>query len=146
MRLMMILFATILPMFANSGTIMIEIAYKGEQYNIIRAWKIEQTLPCTMSTFKESDDDIIIKIKDKNASVVGEIRVNNPKIVRGILPQNNNSQGHKNIIKNKGTIIVRYPYKEGLKYLNIINAKESSDGNKLKRTPLRDIDFGILLE
>lgn len=135
-----------------TGTIMIEVAYEGENYSIKRAWSIEQTFPPTIQGAVESKDDIVIELKDKNGTVVDELRIENPRIVRGILPEITNEEGHENMKKEKGSFVLRYEYDEGLKYLNIINAEEveknlkQSPSPKQKVQALDDMEFGSLLK
>jgi len=135
-----------------SGTIMIEVAYEGDKYRIIRAWTIEQTFPPTLQGVIKSKDDIVIELKNKNGKVVDELRIENPRIVRGILSEIDNEEGHTNIKNNKGSFVLRYAYDDGLKYLNIINADEMKKDINLASTPknkvksITNMEFGSLLK
>ena len=123
MRFIIIFVVLMGKILADSGTVMIEISYKGEDYQIVRAWKIEQRFPPTLQSMVKSEDDILVEIKDKNGDIVEVLRLENPRLVRGILAEKKSSEGHENIMKEEGVFTVRYTYNEGLKYLNIINIK-----------------------
>lgn len=135
-----------------SGTIMIEVAYEDESYSIERAWTIEEVFPSTIQGVVKSEDDIIIELKDSNGTVVDELRIENPRTVRGILPEIANEEGHENIKEKKGSFILRYAYDEGLTYLNIINSSDRDE--KIKQAHVTqerievstDMEFGSLLK
>ena len=110
--------------FLAAQTIMIEVGYEGEKYHIEKAWLIDKDFPATKTSVVEQKDDIVIELKDKNGTVVDQIRIENPRIVRGIFPQEGNVGLHENFKDTNGTFIVRYPYKKELQYLNIVNAEE----------------------
>ena len=135
-----------------AGTIMIEVAYEGQEYKVMRAWTVEQNFPPTLQGVVKSKDDILIELKNKNGKVMDVLRIENPRIVRGILSEVDNEEGHENIKNQKGSFILRYRYEEGLKYLNIINANEINVGKSLAPTPRRevgingDLEFGSLLK
>jgi len=124
MRYIIMLMLIMVGAFSDDGTILIEVSYKGEEYNITRAWKVEKEFPSTVGTFSDSEEDIIIKLKDSNGTVIEKLRVENPRMVRGILSEESTEGGHENFLNKEGSFILRYPYHEGLKYLNIINVKE----------------------
>jgi len=136
-------------LLAESGTIMIEVAYEGDNYSISRAWKIEKKFPPTLGNFVKSDKDIMINIKDKKGDVIDVLRIENPRIIRGILSENENEEGHRNIQNEKGSFIVRYRYDKGLKYLNIINASEENNhvkGQNVTSIQNNDLEFGSLIQ
>ena len=146
--------------FLVAQTIMIEVAYEGEDYKIVKAWLVEKTFPATKKVIVKSEDDIVIELKDKNSTVVDEIRIENPRIVRGVFSEEENEEGHENFKDTSGSFIVRYPYEKGLQYLNIVNAKEreikkeetfttnnppAPEKMKVSKS-FKDMDFGSLLK
>ena len=148
MKQLIITILLIGKLFAT-GTIMIEVAYEGENYKITKAWRIEETFPPTMNGIVKSKDDIIIELKDKNGTVVDELRIENPRIIRGIFSEAGNEEGHEDIKKQKGSFVLRYSYAEGLKYLNIINAhKENIKYIPVlkKKIKTKDMEFESLLK
>ena len=110
--------------FANQGTLMIEVSYTENGYAIERAWKIKQIFPATVASSGDSKSDILIEFKDSSKTVVETIQIENPRIIRGVLDEDSIEKGRDNILINKGTFIVRYPYNSELKYLNIVNSKQ----------------------
>jgi len=152
MKQILITMLMIGKLFATGGTIMIEVAYEGENYKITKAWKIDETFPPTMNGIVKSKDDIIIELKDKNGKIVDELRIENPRVVRGIFPEIGNEEGHENIKKEKGSFVLRYSYAEGLKYLNIINVNHIEENAKYAPSPKKkieisnDMEFGSLLK
>ena len=146
MKYVLMLLVIVVELYGVEGTVMIEVSYEENQYKIERAWKIDDTFPSTLETVSISDNDIVIKIKDENSTVVGELRLSNPKIIRGVFAEYSELGGHVDTLKKKGSFILRYPYKKGLKYLKIINArsrdKTSSSFEKKVKT---DMEFGSLL-
>jgi len=148
--------------FLAAQTIMIEVGYEREKYHIEKAWLIDKDFPATKTSVVEQKDDIVIELKNKNGTIVDQIRIENPRILRGVFPQEGNVGLHENFKDTNGTFIVRYPYKKELQYLNIVNAEEKNIQKKDSSTDTyspppakkikaldngsRDMDFGKLLE
>jgi len=108
-----------------SKTMILEISYTGNKFKIINQRVIDKDYPSSKASFKRKDN-FYINIKNNKNEMLESIIINNPKILTIPLPKNkNNSKYVKDIIKENGSFLLRFKYREDIRKIEIIFNKFS---------------------
>jgi hypothetical protein len=108
-----------------SKTVIIEMNYVGDKYNIINSKIIEEDYPNNKASFT-SKDTVYFKIKNKKNEIIEVVSINNPRILT-IPPSEykNDSKNIKPIIKKSGSFLIRFKYNENISKIEITDEKNS---------------------
>ncbi|NRB40745.1 MAG: hypothetical protein HRU20_20125 [Pseudomonadales bacterium] len=132
-------------------TLMLQVAYSDNSYHIIDAWVLNEKLPETKSISTNAQDLVFI-LKNQSGEMMGQGRINNPNILRGILAEEYDGESHSQQALQESVFVLRYPYTEGMQVLslmkaeNLINQFSSRGKNNAKTAASIELNFSSQLK
>ena len=129
------------------GTLLIKVHYQGEQYDVVSVKRIPQTFNSFQSS-SEASDDVMFRFSDNLDTTLAEGRVKNPRQVHPVLFDGLNvdqDHTHENQNASEGIFMLRYPYKEGLRFLQLMDVKQDNTPS-FRSAPAVKIDLDSYLK
>ena len=118
----LVLMSFFLATFLYSKTLILEISYVGDKFEILNEKIIDKDYPSTKASFK-SKDNLIVMIKDSKNNILEKISISNPKVLTVPLAQENTNKAIKKIIKNSGSFLLRFKFNKDAKKIEINSDK-----------------------
>lgn len=127
---------TSLTAFAQ-GTLLIKVHYSGSNYTVESVKHIDEVFP-PFKRINPRADDLIFRLSNSEDVVMGEGRIDNPAVIRGVLvgDEDASSEGHMSFIDDSdGYFLLRYPYEQGMQFLQLMNAEDSLQAKSVRAAP-----------
>lgn len=129
------------------GTLLIKVHYQGQQYDVVSVKHIPQSYN-SFQTASDSSDDVMFRFSDDLDTTLAEGRVKNPRQVRPVLLDGQNvdqDTSHESQNASEGVFMLRYPYKKGLRFLQLMDAKKDN-APSFRSAPVTKIDLDSYLK
>ena len=110
----------------SEGTLLVEVGFNGNSYTIERAWIIDKKLPPLKAPGNRAND-ISVALTDVADEILATTKIRNPRVLRGPLLRpsesiamgSNHSDSHHVVRQDQGTFIVRLPYFNQARYIDL---------------------------
>ena len=133
----------------RAGTLMVMVNFTNENYSIKKAWVLKQNFPA-LSSYGSLSNDLVFQLTDFNNNEIKKVRIRNPRIIRiPLIPQVSaeNSGESKNEHEKhleEGSFILRFPYYENVRYLNLLGSSTVEVGSGRSSAPPKENEKVIL--
>lgn len=129
----------------NMGeTMMIKMNFQGDSHTVDKAWLVDGEFG-GLEPAVHRDSDLRFVVTDSAEELQKSLRIANPSVLRGVLPEYGGSGGHEQLELSEGGYILRYPYKQGMHFLTVLGASAqlegSSGSSKPRAVPRQRIDL-----
>jgi len=104
-------------------TLMLKIEYVNESYEVMDAWLVAGKLPERKSV-NSNGEDLVFTLENKQGDLLGQGRMTNPAILRGVLAEKYDGVAHSEERQPQAIFILRYPYSEGMQILSLMKAQD----------------------
>lgn len=118
------------------GTLLIKMHFKGDDYTVSSVKHIEQSFPAFINSGDRAED-LAFRLSNSDNETLGEGSISDPRVMHGVLTEDGNvdDASHTDVLAEEGYFLVRYPYAEGMQFLELLTA---ADMNKVQSAPTED--------
>ncbi len=103
----------------SNKTLMLTLQFKQNDYTVLAAQVIDQKLPARYVNPQQADL-LEFHLKNLQGDILGQGKIANPHVLRGVLHEHENGEPHGQQILDDSTFVVRFPYVEGMHVLGLL--------------------------
>jgi len=132
----------------SNKTLILTLQYSHNEYEVLNARVLNEKIPARFQNGAQADL-LAFNLKNGQGQILGQGKIANPHVLRGILQEHNNEQSHDEKTLQDSTFMVRFPYIEGMQVLGLLEPSQPSSSRARSGTlpaPLtHNLSFSNLL-
>ena len=129
-------------------TLILTLQYSHNEYEVLNARVLNEKIPARFLNGAKADL-LAFHLKNSLGQILGQGKITNPHVLRGILQEHHNEQTHGEKTLQDSTFMVRFPYVEGMQVLGLLEPSQPSSSRARSGTlpaPLtHNLSFSNLL-
>ena len=130
-------------------TLILTVQYQQGVYSVINAMLVDGTFDERKSSATQ-EDNLVFNLKNQQGELLGQGRINNPNIVRGVFDEQGQEGAHSEQYMEDSVFVVRYPYREGMQVLSLMKEEDllnqfSGRSRNTASKPAVEIDFSNMI-
>mgnify|MGYP000709067838 CR=1 FL=1 len=103
----------------SNKTLMLTLQFKQGDYTVLDAQIMNEKLPA-LYVNPQHTDLLEFNLKNLQGDILGQGKIVNPHVLRGVLHEYENSEPHGQQTLDDSTFVVRFPYVEGMHVLGVL--------------------------